>query len=105
MGCIFSILSLILKIILGVTKLIAKIVALVLKLLVRMGLLIPLLYVGVGVGLWLSGNEHIAPETPGFTLYLIGLALLTVFCLFRSIKKAMDKHNAKYDERGKRIKK
>jgi len=105
MGCILSVISLCVKTVVFVFKTIIRIFAKIIEILVRIGLLLPILCVCIWVGLWLSGNEAIMPGSNGFTIFLIGLAVLTVICILRRIKKAMDKHNAKYDENGKRIKK
>lgn len=104
MGCIFSVFTFIIKIITTVIKLVVKAVAYTIKFLIRIGLLLPLVYAAVGLGLWLAQSEIMLAGTTGFWIYHIGFGLLTVFSIGRSIKKAMDAHNAKYDENGRKIK-
>lgn len=105
MGCLFSVISAIFKIAKLVIKTVAKILVAVIMFLIKIGLLLPLVYVCVGFGLWVGGTEWMTPGTTGFVLYLVGLALLTLVCLWLSLKKVMQKHNDKYDENGKRIRK
>ncbi len=105
MGCIVSVLLFILKTIKTAVKFVVKIVVWAVKFLINIGLLLPLIYACVGLGLLLAGSEIMTAGTTGFWIYHIGFILLTIFCLWRSIKKAMVKHNEKYDENGKRIKK
>jgi len=105
MGCILSVFSAIFKIAKLVIKTVAKILVAVIMFLIKIGLLLPLVYVCVGFGLWVGGTEWMTPGTTGFVLYLVGLALLTLVCLWLSLKKVMQKHNDKYDENGKRIRK
>ena len=105
MGCILSVLSLILKIITTAVKAVVNIVVLVVKFLIKLGLLFPLIYACVGVGLLLAGSEVMVAGTTGFWVFHAGFVLLTIYCLWRSLKKAMLNHNAKYDENGKRIRK
>ena len=105
MSGILSTLSAIFKIVKFVIKTVAKILVAVIMFFIKIGLLLPLVYICVGFGLWVGGTEWMTPGTTGFVLYLIGLAILTLACLWLSLKKAMEKHNAKYDENGKRIRK
>ena len=105
MGCLFSVLTAIFKVAKIIFKTTAKIFVAIVLFLINVGMLIPLLYLCVGFGLWVGGTEWMTPGTTGFVLYLVGLALLIVICLWRSLKKAMEKHNTKYDANGKRIKK
>ena len=105
MGCILSVISAIFKIAKLVIKTVAKILVAVIMFLIKIGLLLPLVYVCVGFGLWVGGTEWMTPGTTGFVIYLVGLALLTLVCLWLSLKKVMQKHNDKYDENGKRIRK
>ncbi|MBR2371998.1 MAG: hypothetical protein IKA90_03915 [Clostridia bacterium] len=105
MGCLFSVISAIFKIAKLVIKTAAKILVAVIMFLIKIGLLLPLVYVCVGFGLWVGGTEWMTPGTTGFVIYLVGLALLTLVCLWLSLKKVMQKHNDKYDENGKRIRK
>ena len=104
MGLIFKIISTLVKVAVAITKTIAKIIVAFIMFLIKIGLLLPLVMVCVGFGLWVGGTEWMTPGNVWFVLYLVGLGLLTVACLLRKLKKAMDKHNAKYDENGKRIK-
>ena len=105
MGCIFSIFSLVVKVVLFLAKSIAKIIVATIMFLIKIGLLLPLVMACVGFGLWIGGTEWMTPGNFWFVIYLIGLGLLTVACLWRSLKKAIEKHNSKYDENGRRIKK
>lgn len=104
MGCILSVLTFILKIIKTAVKFVVKIVVWVVKFLINIGLLLPLIYASVGLGLMLAGSEVMVANTTGFWIFHIGFVLLTLFCLWRSVKKAMIRHNEKYDENGKRKK-
>ena len=104
MGLIFKIISTLVKVAVAITKTIVKIIVALIMFLIKIGLLLPLVMVCVGFGLWVGGTEWMTPGNVWFVLYLVGLGLLTVACLLRKLKKAMDKHNEKYDENGKRIK-
>ena len=104
MGCIFSIFSTLIKVVISIVKTVAKIIVALIMFFIKIGLLLPLVMACVGFGLWVGGTEWMTPGNVWFVLYLVGLGLLTVACLLRKLKKAMDKHNEKYDENGKRIK-
>lgn len=105
MGCIFSVLSALFKVTKLIIKIVAKVLTATILFLIKIGLLIPLLMVCTGFGLWVGGVEWMTPGTTGFILCLVALGVVTLLCLWRSLKKAMERHNEKYDENGKRIKK
>ena len=105
MGCIFSFLSALLKIAKLAIKIVAKVLTATILFLIKIGLFIPLLMVCTGFGLWVGGVEWMTPGTTGFVLCLVALGFVTLLCLWRSLKKVMERHNAKYDENGKRIRK
>lgn len=104
MGCLFSIFGFIFKIIKTIFKVVILAVVNILTFLVKIGLLFPLIYAAAGLGLILSGSDIMVKGSDGFLIYHIGFCLLTLFCIVRSIKKAIERHNEKYDENGKRIK-
>ena len=104
MKFVSSIFSTLLKVVAFLLKIAAHILVATIMFLIKIGLLLPLIMACVGFGLWVGGTEWMTPGNVWFVLYLVGLGLLTVACLLRKLKKAMDKHNAKYDENGKRIK-
>ncbi len=105
MGCIFSVLSALLKVSKLIIKIVAKVLTATILFLIKIGLLIPLLMVCTGFGLWVGGVEWMTPGTTEFVLCLVALGVVTLLCLWRSLKKAIKRHNAKYDEKGKRIRK
>ena len=88
MGCIFSIFSTLIKVVISLVKTVTKIIVAIIMFLIKIGLLLPLVMACVGFGLWVGGTEWMTPGNIWFVVYLIGLGLLTVACLFRSIKKA-----------------
>ena len=104
MKFVSSIFSTLLKVVAFLLKIAAHILVATIMFLIKIGLLLPLIMACVGFGLWVGGTEWMTPGTTGFVLYAIGFAILTLACLWRSLKKVMEKHNSKYDENGKRIK-
>ena len=88
MGCIFSIFSTLIKVVISLVKTLAKIIVALIMFLIKIGLLLPLVMACVGFGLWVGGTEWMMPGNFWFVIYLIGLGLLTLLCLLRSIKKA-----------------
>lgn len=104
MGCILSLFGFVFKILKLVVKTVAKVVIFVVTLLIKLGLLFPLLYAAAGLGLMAAGSDIMTAGTTGFVIYHIGFAALTLICVFASIKRAINRHNQKYDENGKKIK-